>query len=357
MHYFQEFPETIVELLLENSQELKDLCESHEVCFVAENSESLSSIVAKHPRAFYITFAYKRDGDNSVEVGEEIDPGEYYGKFYPYISRVTDGITIVANLAGVSVISGLGNIVRINYEITSYSHIKKNSTFLAQAAPKIAAYFLSLVDNTILLLDKDTKVPFVNKLALRMLKMKDQQIEDIEKQIAETRALLIKQLEHRKKHTILQSQLADTREKIEKEILAGAKFLAKDSLVQSIIFESTFIKIFTVPIAIPAGGCWFYLGRYLLSIDVLTTNVTVVSLDNISHPHIENSKICWGETSQIIANAAAQLDLLQTCKAVLAWIESVNIADTWGKRLLLYPTIPEDSEAVRMYKERHKCEE
>ena len=134
--------------------------------------------------------------------------------------------------------------------------------------------------------------------------------------------------------------------------------LDKDPLIDRVFVEEEAIIMRTVPIALPVGGLWYYIGAYLVRVPFngSTTKVVIHSLckNPKVHPHMsKEGTICWGNLETIVPTCIVNGQLYPACKAILNWLDSVNVDDSWGKDIMQFPSVQEENPAVKLYTKRH----
>lgn len=89
------------------------------------------------------------------------------------------------------------------------------------------------------------------------------------------------------------------------------------------------------------------IGEFKIIVNLDNGNVTITNLtrkvNNYEHPHVPSpgNLPCWGEVKNTIPDLVSKLRLVELARVLIAYLEGVDVQDSAGKNIVLWPCIDE----------------
>lgn len=145
--------------------------------------------------------------------------------------------------------------------------------------------------------------------------------------------------------------------KIFENLLKDIDLIIKMNKVDDIVFKDGKFIVYTNPLYIHLYDRRFYGGRYIIKINLHTSEIRFDSntkhrsywTPQDPHPHVcgSNGEACFGNISSTIAELCAQTQLYALVITLINFLESVNIEDVAGKSIYNWDEVDEDGNIIQ----------
>lgn len=145
--------------------------------------------------------------------------------------------------------------------------------------------------------------------------------------------------------------------KIFENLLKDIDLIIKMNKVDDIVFKDGKFIVYTNPLYIHLYDRRFYGGRYIIKINLHTSEIRFDSntrhrsywTPQDPHPHVNgnNGEACLGNISSTIAELCAQTQLYALVITLINFLESVNIEDVAGKNIYNWDEVDEDGNIIQ----------